>query len=180
MIKIFSWQIFRNSSIAMYKNLVRYFFLNGVSLFSGSHCMSFLYFQICKILQDRIKDEYRVLSNQDNNSLKDKNSSNWSINQSNFKQISNYIFSAPPWLRGEVRFRHALRVNKDNNSSPPTFNSNICRASIRICQPLKGVFAKNERGYRLNVIKKRFWSLLILLLSVASIKRNLLKTSHTE
>ena len=35
---------------------------------------------------------------------------------------------------------------------------------------LKGVFAKNERGYRLNVIKK----LLILLLSVASIRRNLL------
>ena len=45
---------------------------------------------------------------------------------------------------------------------------------------LKGVFAKNERGYRLNAIKKRFWSLLILLLSVASIRRKLLKTSHTE
>ena len=24
-------------------------------------------------------------------------------------------------------------------------------------QALKGVFAKNERGYRLNAIKKRFW-----------------------
>ena len=47
-------------------------------------------------------------------------------------------------------------------------------------QALKGVFAKNERGYRLNAIKKRFWSLLFLLLSVASIRRNLLKTSHTE
>ena len=45
---------------------------------------------------------------------------------------------------------------------------------------LKGVFAKNERGYRLNATKKRFWSLLILLLSVASIRRKLLKTSHTE
>ena len=45
---------------------------------------------------------------------------------------------------------------------------------------LKGVFAKNERGYRLNAIKKRFLSLLILLLSVASIRRKLLKTSHTE
>ena len=45
---------------------------------------------------------------------------------------------------------------------------------------LKGVFAKNERGYRLNAIKKRLLSLLILLLSVASIKRKLLKTSHTE
>ena len=40
---------------------------------------------------------------------------------------------------------------------------------------LKGVFAKNERGYRLNAIKKRFWSPLILLLSVASIWRKLLK-----
>ncbi len=40
---------------------------------------------------------------------------------------------------------------------------------------LKGVFAKNERGYRFNAIKKRFWSLLILLLSVASIRRKLLK-----
>ena len=45
---------------------------------------------------------------------------------------------------------------------------------------LKGVFAKNERGYRLNAIKKRFWSPLILLLSVASIRRKLIKTSHTE
>ena len=40
---------------------------------------------------------------------------------------------------------------------------------------LKGVFAKNESGYRLNAIKRRFWSLLILLLSVASIRRKLLK-----
>ena len=45
---------------------------------------------------------------------------------------------------------------------------------------LKGVFAKNERGYRLNAIKKLFWSLLILLISVASIRRKLIKTSHTE
>ena len=45
---------------------------------------------------------------------------------------------------------------------------------------LKGVFAKNERGYRLNAIKKRFWSLLILLLSVASIRRKLLKRTNTE
>ena len=46
--------------------------------------------------------------------------------------------------------------------------------------PRKGVFAKNERAYRLNAIKKRFWSLIIWLLSVASIRRKLLKTSHTE
>ena len=42
------------------------------------------------------------------------------------------------------------------------------------------MFAKNERGYRLNAIKKCLWSLLILLLSVASIRRKLLKTTHTE
>ena len=45
---------------------------------------------------------------------------------------------------------------------------------------LKGVFAKNEGGYRLNAIKKRFWSLLILLLSVASIRRKLLKITYTQ
>ena len=45
---------------------------------------------------------------------------------------------------------------------------------------LKGVFAKNKRGYRLNAIRKRFWSPLILLLSDASIRRKLTKTSHTE
>ena len=43
---------------------------------------------------------------------------------------------------------------------------------------IKGVFAKNNRGYRLTAKNKLFWSLLILLPSVASIKRNLLKTTH--
>ena len=40
---------------------------------------------------------------------------------------------------------------------------------------LKGVFAKNYRGYRLTAKKYRWWSLLILLLSFASIRRKLLK-----
>ena len=40
------------------------------------------------------------------------------------------------------------------------------------------MFANNERGDRLNAIKTRFWSLLIL--SVASIRKKLLKTTHTE
>ena len=39
---------------------------------------------------------------------------------------------------------------------------------------LKGVFAKNKRGYRLTAKNKRFSLLLILLLSVASIRRKLL------
>ena len=43
---------------------------------------------------------------------------------------------------------------------------------------LKGVFAKNERGYRLTVKNKRFWSLLILLRSVAYIRRKLLKMTE--
>ena len=42
---------------------------------------------------------------------------------------------------------------------------------------LKGVFTKNKRGYRLTAKNKRFWSLLILLLSFASIRRKLLKRS---
>ena len=49
-----------------------------------------------------------------------------------------------------------------------------------ILTPLKGVLAKNERGYRRNAKNKRFRSLLILLLSVASIRRKLLKKIHTE
>ena len=39
---------------------------------------------------------------------------------------------------------------------------------------------KNERVYRFTAKNKRFLSLLILLLSVASIRRKLLKTNNTE
>ena len=42
------------------------------------------------------------------------------------------------------------------------------------------MFAKNERGYRLTAKNNRFWSLLFLLQSVASIRRKLLKTTYTE
>ena len=42
--------------------------------------------------------------------------------------------------------------------------------------PLKGVFAKNEK----ECDKKALLILLILLLSVASIRRKLLKTTNTE
>ena len=42
------------------------------------------------------------------------------------------------------------------------------------------MFAKNERGYRLAAKMKPFSLLLILILSVASIRRKLLKTTHTE
>ena len=39
---------------------------------------------------------------------------------------------------------------------------------------------KYEKGYRLTAKNERFWSLLILLLSVASIRRKLLKSTYTE
>ena len=45
---------------------------------------------------------------------------------------------------------------------------------------LKGVFAKNERGYRLTAKNYPWLALLILLLSVVSIRRKLLKTTHIE
>ena len=45
---------------------------------------------------------------------------------------------------------------------------------------LKGVFAKNGRGYRLPSKNIRWWLLLIWLVSVASIRRKLLITTHTE
>ena len=45
---------------------------------------------------------------------------------------------------------------------------------------LKGVFAKNEREYRLTSKNNCIWSLPILLLSVASIKRKLLKMTYAE
>ena len=45
---------------------------------------------------------------------------------------------------------------------------------------LKGSVREKWKGVWLNAIKKRFWSILTLLLSVASIRRKLLKTSHTE
>ena len=45
------------------------------------------------------------------------------------------------------------------------------KCSLRLL--LKGVLAKNERGYRRMAKNKRFWSLLIILPFVASIRRNL-------
>ena len=54
------------------------------------------------------------------------------------------------------------------------------KKTTTLCKYLKGVFAKNERGYRLTAEYCQWRSLLILLLSVASIKRKLLKTTNTE
>ena len=70
-------------------------------------------------------------------------------------------------------FKWANRVQKQ-------FLASILIPEVYIVNPYrlkKGVFAKNERGYRLTAKNKRFWLLLILLKSVASIKRKLLKTT---
>ena len=73
---------------------------------------------------------------------------------------------------------NVFNSSRNQNFSRWTFKT---PSSFWLCfVSLKGVFAKNERGYRLNAIKKRFWSILILLLSVASIRRKLIKTPHTE
>ena len=45
---------------------------------------------------------------------------------------------------------------------------------------IKGNVCKNERGYRHSAKNNHFWLLLILLLSVASLRRKWLKTTHTE
>ena len=45
----------------------------------------------------------------------------------------------------------------------------------------KGSVRKNEKGpIQVTAKNKRFWSLLILILSVASIRRKLLNTTHAE
>ena len=66
-------------------------------------------------------------------------------------------------------------VKKDCTSNWYTFIVDL--EMTEMFKHLKGVFTKNERGYRRNAIKKRFWSPLILLLAVASIRRKLLKTT---
>ena len=68
---------------------------------------------------------------------------------------------------------------KNGNNGIISFSRNKKKNENRNNQ-IKEVFAKNERGYRLTAKNNRFRSLLILLLSVASIRRKLLKTSHTE
>ena len=65
-----------------------------------------------------------------------------------------------------------------DNQHHKLFRNGQTKGTVR--KTLKGVFAKNERGYRRNAKNKRFRSLLILLLSVASIRRKLLKTIHTK
>ena len=50
---------------------------------------------------------------------------------------------------------------------------------ITLTVPLKVLFAKNERRYRHTAKNNCFWSLLFIFLSVAPIKRKLLKTTYT-
>ena len=75
-------------------------------------------------------------------------------------------------MRSQGQILNYLNQGKDGKIFP--LSKTLLRSS------LKGVLAKNERGYRRTAKKKCFWSLLILLLSVASIRRKLLKTIYTE
>jgi len=116
-----------------------------------------------------------------------------SINLSN--DISSYLYfylrysaDYKDWATVEYATSWSLKANN------PTFCIAVqlqwvilkCRStrkeykSGRKVPSLKGVFLKNERGYRLTAKNKRFWWLLILLLSVASIRRKLLKTTYTK
>ena len=108
----------------------------------------------------------------------------WRVTWNNAYSQFNYIWSM--YRPGQVKKRDNFRLRRVF-----IYLLLMCRSClVQICSNrsergggiinLRGVFAKNERGYRLKAIKKRFWSLLILLLSVASIRRKLLKTSHTK
>ena len=92
------------------------------------------------------------------------------------KKLAHFLFIRS---NGETHWKKHFSSQR-NDSCFPTFKIKVSRfqgfkvsrfQGFRVSrfQGLKGVFAKNERGYRLNAIKKRFWSLLILLLSVAFI-----------
>ena len=71
---------------------------------------------------------------------------------------------ASPSLQKLFRYNVCAQISR-----LPTRKTQVCN-KISLCRTgwyimwLKGVFAKNERGYRLNAIKKRFWSLLIFYL----------------
>ena len=70
-----------------------------------------------------------------------------------------------------VFFELALKNWAMNNSWPLLFYSFFKESRIKNYN-LKGVFAKNERWYKHTTKNKFFWSLLILLLSFASIIKN--------
>ena len=82
-------------------------------------------------------------------------------------------------MSSQHTYIHSINSSFYYSSTRRTKRSRNINLSKKVLS-LKGVFVKNERGYRRNAKNMRFWSLLILLLSVASIRRNLLKTIHTE
>ena len=50
----------------------------------------------------------------------------------------------------------SLQIKSRALDSSDFFSLNSMEAVNKVLRSLKGVFAKNERGYRLNAIKKRF------------------------
>ena len=100
-----------------------------------------------------------------------------------FQGFSSSLYSCIPLNIGRVGLTHVENSVKTNSQVfLSLFNTLYIYIGInKVIKPrLKGVFAKNERGYRLTAKNKRFWSIPILLLSVASIRRKLLNTTHAE
>ncbi len=105
------------------------------------------------------------------------------------KQVNLMLWSYLPW-QSWIRvlqfsicwcFSQGYQLNpKFPENLRSTYKNLFHRKPLNIIWILKGVFAKNERGYKLIVKNNRFWSVLILLLSVGSIRRKLLKTTHTH
>ena len=82
-------------------------------------------------------------------------------------------------MRHNIKFpstKGALSLLNNNNLSSFVIFSKIDYFQLM----LNWVFANNYRGFRLKAKSYWWWSLLILLLFVASIRRKLLKTTHTE
>ena len=98
--------------------------------------------------------------------------------------IKCFKFFLIPWLYDIIWFSY----HQSSCIQKQTGNISVLRLAgffthrIYFCNwaLLKGVFAKNDLEYWLPAKNNRVWSLLILLLSVVSIRRKLLKTAYTE
>ena len=92
-----------------------------------------------------------------------------------FILLPRHPFNMILWLKGMLTFH--LMFHSQSYPLNPVWVKVRKKSPFPI---LKGVFAKNERGYRLTSNEILHRSLLILLLSVASIRRKSFKTSNTQ
>ena len=88
-----------------------------------------------------------------------------SLNNKSCPVSVNFPFIFPPPLTHPHLLNSLLSDNKTHIFKTKQFY----RFTQIITPALKGVFAKNERGYTLTAKNKRFLSLLILLLSILPI-----------